>query len=572
MRPISTTVFVLVTGLIVLLSMSGNVVAAYPLNQIVKDLSPVQATVMKGPDGKILINRGAEAGVHVGNLWTIYKKGKPVIDPETGNEIGNLPTPVATAVVVQTEKRFSVIAVKCMAENCLITTGLSARRFHSIPVMFVDPDGRHRDLYEILSSRLPDLRWSAYMNTEVPSSAGSSGYSLVMLARDNKLNLEVSGRTVSVYNLGTTSEAASRPAHPSGYVPVGGPEKAQQPIGDIPGLVTPGLTSEIPIDAYRPVGTLGYLVYDLEIERLDASGTPYFVYLNEKGVFVQAIGQKKRYFYAYKGFGELINISVSPAGLIALNIYDERTRGMHSRVIKFDDGRFLTVAQEIKYIISFLDLDGDGLRESLVGQSFDDEDFFGASVFTLDISKGEIHKKKYLKVPYNFSIFGAFWCDLTGSGYQEIVYYNDGGKLVVSRDGKTVWQSQDKFGGSIRVVDFEYSDLQPGVATAKPIRVWSKPAIMKMGKKTVAAIAANPADLWRFIGDAPRHGGVWILYNLDDQFFLRKLDVEFDGPIQSVFAWGNELFCVVVEGNFFTGHGKTHILAFSLDRLATAIN
>jgi len=164
--------------------MSGNVVAAYPLNQIVKDLSPVQATVMKGPDGKILINRGAEAGVHVGNLWTIYKKGKPVIDPETGNEIGNLPTPVATAVVVQTEKRFSVIAVKCMAENCLITTGLSARRFHSIPVMFVDPDGRHRDLYEILSSRLPDLRWSAYMNTEVPSSAGSSGYSLVMLARD----------------------------------------------------------------------------------------------------------------------------------------------------------------------------------------------------------------------------------------------------------------------------------------------------------------------------------------------------------------------------------------------------
>jgi hypothetical protein len=49
------------------------------------------------------------------------------------------------------------------------------------------------------------------------------------------------------------------------------------------------------------------------------------------------------------------------------------------------------------------------------------------------------------------------------------------------------------------------------------------------------------------------------------------LTTKFQGPVQSIFTYNNELYIAVVEGNAFTGQGKTHILAVPINVLKKSI-
>ena len=116
--------FMLVTILSVIFSLFLFLNSVYAektnVDEIVRELGPLEATVIKVPDGRHLINMGTDNNVKKGNLWTLYSTGEQVLEPITGKKLGILPVSLAICKVTSVEKHFSEISVKCFKKSCKI--------------------------------------------------------------------------------------------------------------------------------------------------------------------------------------------------------------------------------------------------------------------------------------------------------------------------------------------------------------------------------------------------------------------------------------------------------------------
>ncbi len=548
--------------------------AETPKDRLVRDLSPLEASVIPGPGGKNLINKGFDEGVHVGDLWTVFGKGERVVDPSTGRHLGDMPVPVGRARVTRPERLFSEAVFTCIRPPCTIKPGMTVRRFDGIPAAFYDVDGVGRPLYEWCRGALSHLAWEEYQRITDPSGITPKGDAVIFVAKGGDLTVwsggEIRGMYEAVYGTSKTSPLARSDAFvtPSA-LPAGlaGARTSSQPI--FPGLAgVGGIAARIDVRSYRAVGSLDTLVHSLEIDSLDSSGKPSFIYLSGRSVFVQPIGERERYQYTYEGFGEVLSLSVGEDGLLALNIYI-KGEGARSRILKYADHGIHVVAKDLSYYLTFFDLDGDGTRESLIGENYDSDSFFGPGIYRLEVRNGSVKRVGDFSAPTGFILNGALVADLDGDGTLEMGYYNVGKKFVLTSRGREVWTSPEALGGSIK--SFHIPSNEPQTPTPKNIILWSQPAIVSFGERKVAVIPSNESSLWNVVGGAPKKGGVGILYASGGGYRFSELATEFAGPVQDVFVYKDELYIVVVEGNFFTGNGRTHVLALPLKELAASL-
>jgi len=546
-------VFHLLRILFVLLLACVPAAHADYLDSLVTDLSKIDGSILTTSDGRVLINKGKTSGVHKGDLWTIFEPGEGITDPATGKSLGQLSTPIAHGRTVKVEQEFSEITYTCIQPNCRPKQGQLARRFDEIPVIFQDGTSEGTGLYELMRSRLPHLKWEAYTRTQGTFTPPAQTDRIFVHAAQDIVTVWSGGETIAFYKTSSLLPKA-QPATPSAGA------------GPIPGIK--GSSTQLTFESFRHVGSLDFLVDHVELAKLDASNNLYFIYLSKRTVSIQPAGKPERFSYSYDGFGEVLGISVGTDGLIALNIYIPK-EGFKSRMLRFNGDHIEVVAKNIGYMMSFFDLDGNGTKETLIGQNFDKEDLFGAAIHKLAVSGNDVVKKEAFSVPASWNINGAFIADINGNGAMDYGYYNVGKKLVVYERNRLIYESAEPLGGSIKTVQVE--PTLPGISNPKTFVIWSQPAVVKTGETAVAAIAANENTFWNMVGGAPSKGTVGILYPTGGRLVLRKLNTAFDGPVQSVFTYKDELYVVVVTGDFFMGTGQTHILAITFKDLAKAL-
>ena len=74
-------------------------------NAILRGIFPVK--IASVTSGTVILNRGAGAGITVGQHYNIYQLGDRVIDPDTKEVLGNTETMVGVIEVTAVEPRFS---------------------------------------------------------------------------------------------------------------------------------------------------------------------------------------------------------------------------------------------------------------------------------------------------------------------------------------------------------------------------------------------------------------------------------------------------------------------------------
>ncbi len=524
------------------------------LNNLTTDLSSIEGAILTTSNGNTLINKGKTSGVHKGDLWTISEPGESLKDPATGKTLGQLNTPIAHGRTVKVEQEFCEITYTCIQPKCKLKQGQIARRFDEIPVIFQDATGEETGLYELLRSKLPHLKWEAYTRTQGAFAQPDQMNRIVIHAAQDMVTIWSGGETIGLYK---TSSLLSKT-----------PSTTPVSTGAIPGIKG-GPNTQLTFESFRHVGSLDFLVDHVELAKLDASNNLYFVYLSKRTLFIQPASKPERFSYSYDGFGEILNISVGADGLIALNIYIPK-EGFKSRILRFNGDHIEVVAKNIPYVMSFFDLNGDSTKETLIGQNFDKEDLFGAAIHKLELTGNDVVKKESFSVPAAWNINGAFIADINGNGAPDYGYYNVGKKLVVYERNRLIYESSEPLGGSIKSVQVEAT--LPGISNIKTFIIWSQPAVVKTGETSIVAIAANENTFWNTVGGAPSKGTVGVLYPTGGRLVLKKLNTAFDGPVQSVFTYKDELYVVVVSGDFFMrNEGQTHILAITFKDLAKAL-
>ena len=541
------------------------------VGEIVKELGTIKATVIKSPDGRHLINMGTDNNVKKGSLWTLYSTGEQVIEPITGKKLGVLPVSLAICKVTRVEKHFSQISIKCFKESCNIKSGITAKRYREIKAVFQDVNGSSYRLYELIRGKLPSLDWQGYQCIENPSDAAQLPEGVVIVADKGKVTIWSGGEILSVYDEMISAGGLSQPALTQSTLSVTEIKKGdlnQKTVTGQPGIMIPGLSTNLKIENYRAVASIDYRVNNLGIIEPDRAKIPYFIYLSNKTLYAQAVGAGESYQYAYKGFGDVVNMSLGPNGLIALNIYVQG-EGMNSRILKFTTDGFTVLTKDIEYILEFLDMNGNGINESLVGQDFDTESFFGSGVFRLAVDDlGKITQHDSLPTPKGFNLLGAIMADLDGNEINDTAYYNPGRKLVIYEANQQKWESPSSF-GSIKSMLID--DIVNESNAPRGVPVWPQSALFSIDNALFAVVPANQAGIWGMIGGSAKNGRLGLLYPNNGTYTFRLLTTKFQGPVQSIFIYNNELYIAIVEGNAFTGQGKTHILALPMNVLKKSI-
>jgi hypothetical protein len=541
------------------------------VDEIVKELGTLEATVIKGPHGRYLINMGTIHNIKKGNLWTVYSTGEQVIEPVTGKKLGALPVPLAMCKVTRVEKHFSEISVKCFKESCNIKSGITATRYREIKTMFYDVNGSSFRLYELIRANLPSLDWQGYQSIENSADVTQFPEGVVIVADKGRVTIRSGGEILSIYDELTSARSLPQPAPTQSTLPVTetkeGDQK-QEPVASPPGIMIPGLSTNLKIENYRAVTSIDHIVDSVGIIESDGARRPYFIYLSNKTLYARAVGTGERYQYDYKGFGDVINMSLGPNGLIALNIY-VKGEGMESQLLKFTKHGFTVLAKNIDYILEFLDMNGNGVNESLIGQEFDVESFFGSRVFRLSMDdSGRITQQDSIDVPTGFNLLGAIMADLDKNKIKETAYYNAGGKLVVYEANKQKWESPSRFDPvKIMLID----DMINKSNAPKDVPVWPQSALFSSDHVLFAVVPANQTGIWSIVGGRSKNGGLGVLCPGNGTYAFRLLTTKFQGPVQSIFMYDNELYIAVVEGNIFTGRGKTHIIAVPMNVLKKSI-
>lgn len=75
------------------------------------DKLPWEGKIIQSSAGKIYINAGTDAGVKVGDEFTVYKAGQELVDPDSGLSLGVEETLAGKVQVIKTMPKFSITSI-----------------------------------------------------------------------------------------------------------------------------------------------------------------------------------------------------------------------------------------------------------------------------------------------------------------------------------------------------------------------------------------------------------------------------------------------------------------------------
>jgi len=302
---------------------------------------------------------------------------------------------------------------------------------------------------------------------------------------------------------------------------------------------------------------------------VDIDGVPEFIFLASEVIHIYKMGNQSLvplYSYPYKGYGDLVNVSVGLNGTIAVNVY-KKGEGMDSLLLQYIDGKIVTLVDHVPYIIGYFDLDNNGTRESLVGETFDREHIFGSQVFVLKImGNGKLVPSAPIPVPSGFRLIGAEFADLNGDGINEIYSIDPDHRFLVYENGARIWASKDWIGGTSEVVLSEVGSPSESYKIAIPVEV--QPLLVDVDRDGIREIlfVRNGTKHGPLVGDLALFHESWIVELHKTQMGYRLLPFAgpFSQPVQGLVRTKDRIMAILIKGNPFISKGESKIIGFPL--------
>ena len=535
-------------------------------DDIARDFAPLAGYVVMKENGEFIIDLDASHGIRSGDIFAVIGPGKDIVHPVTKKVLGKLETVKGILKVTRMADGYSF--ARALDESRTIARGDAIRRYALLPAIFWDYSGNGEPVYSTLRQKLPQLKWREYHKTQQqrPSQAkptAATANTLIFIYARNELVVR-----------GPEFNALRR--YPLG--PVSRPTKTapQAPLAAASAISRPSSSTKAPIIApeYQQVQHLAELP--------NTSLMADFLFFNDNLWLASTDGTAIEVF---KLTDDLEPVGSSrpptrsrvlalkwwvPAGaetpyLAVTTWEDNRVVGL---IFRLTGNRLISLPHRIARILGTFDLDADALPETLLGQNFDGEMFYGQRIASLELSGNDIKTKSLkMKLPRRFTVIGSLLADLTGDGNLENVFIRNG-ILYIFNGNQRIYKSVKKMGGTLSFLtyDVDPSFQQPKTTTAafeiSPVAV----DLNADGSNELLAAASERS----LLGSVRITSGLkktWIsLLKYDGgRFASGKLGDDFEVGLQGITINRQRLLVVTTEfGDIKADGGKSHLLAYSL--------
>jgi hypothetical protein len=519
---------------------SFSLISPETYEEIKKDFTPLSALIIGIEDNKIIIDKGKVQGVRPKDIFTVYKRGKKIVHPETEKTLGFLKEIIGKIEITDVEENFAIGRVIFQKEPFPVPTPIE--RFTDLKILIISenqtPD---ENLFLILKNTLPESAVTFNPNLKLrdltPQYLLSQQYDIVFVVEEDIVK-------IFNYNLdliryyGTLSY--KKTIAPSTVTTT---QKAYKPSTGVFSINPPTI-----------LGKMKGEVFQVEFADIDNDGSPEMIYFNSQGLFIVRIKGALLASYTPKT-GKIVNFSIGPSGWIALNIFDESV-GMRSEILRYTEQGLTPVITNVNLILNFVDYTARGVKDTLIGQTFDSENFFGKEVYILKRENNQLIYATQLKVPSDYKNIGSAFVDLDGDGSPEIINYTSDGKLAVYKDSNIVWISpypianhfyeikliKGKKGQEV-VKKIVYPLITPVIAD-----------INKDGKLEVLFVSTNfpletvKGDL-KYVPLNSATSQIFVL-GFEGTYFFRNLWASQTGFITGLGVFENGIYYTLVKGNY----------------------
>ena len=138
------------------------------------------------------------------------------------------------------------------------------------------------------------------------------------------------------------------------------------------------------------------------------------------------------------------------------NRYNEKV-GLNSFVLATKNGKPTFLVDNVDDFLFAVDLKGDGVKQTLWAQRFSKTTFFTpGQAEQVIIKKGKLVVEKAVRVPPAFRPMGAAFCNITGKDTRSLAFIDEYNRLQVSTEGEELWRSSTSVGGGYLEVEQEY--------------------------------------------------------------------------------------------------------------------
>ena len=134
---------------------------------------------------------------------------------------------------------------------------------------------------------------------------------------------------------------------------------------------------------------------------------------------------------------------------VVVNRYSSTLGRMDSLFLALQGSRLIRQQKSLSDILLAVDVDGDGVNDSIWGQRFDGMEFFRrGQVRRYELQNGRLKRRGKLSLPVRFRATGCALAQLAPKGHRQLVFIDERHNLQVYEDHTRRWTSPEDVGGS----------------------------------------------------------------------------------------------------------------------------
>jgi hypothetical protein len=569
----------------------GGVIAvqAAVVDDIAKDFEPISGYVVMREGDEYIIDLDDTHGIATGDIFSVIAPGKKIVHPVTRKVLGTLEEVKGILKVARIKKGFSF--VQPVGKSKDIKRGDPIRRYGNLPAIFWDYTGQGQSFFIQLQQALPDLKWLDYEKAQSarprqPAANSETRNSLTFILTGSGVEVrDPEFRVIRSYDpppslskLDTAPSKAAKVAVTSAPV-IATPapkakDSAKAPV--IVGRQTAGdrkiipVFSEVQNIANLPSVSLNtdFIKYDDQLLLATTDGKQIQVFNVAHNLKPIAEGSPS---YPVK----ILSVKWwSPDNrrklYLATNTWSDRDKKVRGGLFLLEGDKLVPTIQDIPRILGTFDLNNDGWPETLLGQEFVGETFFGRRLNELKLNGNEIrYLQPNIQFPRHFTVLGSTFADVTGNGQLETVYVRN--KILYVYSGKKrLYKSPKQMGGSLSFLTYDIDPTFKDVQTTT-VEFEISPIVTDLdgdGHSEILAVASDKNIFGSLsISSGVKKSWLAVFRYQNGRFESGTLGDEFDKPLQGLTVAQQRVLLVATEPGNLMGEGaNSHLLAYSLSQ------
>ena len=535
--------------------------------------------------GEFLIDLDASKGISTGDLFSVVVPGQKLTHPVTGKVLGTLEQVKAILKVTRLQSGFSYTRV--LGKGNSIKRGDQVRRYENIPTRFWDYTGKGESFFFQLRNSLPSLKWQDYGMAQAgkpktPGKPAEGEASLLFILTSEGLEVRDSEfqlihRYAVPESMAAVGPAAAvtlaSPPPSSGTTPAAAPPPPPVPYKQEKGVAKPGggITYEATFPGFQVVGSFSKATLMADFVRdggrvLMAGTDGYGIQIYDAGqdfnLVAKGATRNGSWNLALQWWRPSEN---SDLYLVVTALINHNVEGT---IFALQGDQLVAVKERISYFLGAFDRDGDGNPETLLGQSFDRDLFWGRRIRKLRLVQGELKiSRPDFKLPSRFNVLGSLFADVTGDGRLETIVVRDKA-LYIFNGKKELYESPPGMGGSLSVVTYDVNpDAKDVLTNTAMVNVSPVAADLDGDGVAEIVVVTSESSLFSAPGILPniKNPRLAVVKYRNGTFIKGTIGDEVGEPVQGMtVADGKLLFVTTNPGSLLGKGASTKLLAFHL--------